>query len=401
MTDGTLQEVPGFRTSGVHAGLKSSDRDVALIVCDRPASAAAVTTTNRVQAAPLTVTRDHLSDGRARAIVVNSAVANACTGPRGLEDAYAMAEVAADALDLAPQEVLVASTGIIGEPLPMETVEAGIADAADALETADPGDAAEAIMTTDTLPKQVLVEVATSQGPVRIGGLAKGSGMIHPDMATMLAFLGTDADLPPDLLEQELGDAVDETFNMITVDGDTSTNDMVAALASGASGVRIQPGSDDLEAFRAGLEEACAELAKLICRDGEGAGTLLEVRVEGAAGDDDARRAAKAVAGSSLVKTAVFGADPNWGRILAALGYSGADLDPDAVDVTVANHVGEVRLVEAGRAVPDADGALAGEILAQDEVVVHADLGAGSADATAWGCDLSKEYVEINSAYRT
>lgn len=399
--DGSLGDVPGFGTSGVHAGLKYRDRDVALVVCDRSATAAAVYTTNRVQAAPIQVCRDHLSDGRARAIVVNSAVANACTGPRGLDDAYAMAEATADQLGIAPEEVLVASTGVIGEPLPIDKVRAGIREAAKVLDIAGPGDAAEAIMTTDTLPKQVLVEVPTSQGPVRIGGLAKGSGMIHPDMATMLAFLGTDAAVPPDLLRAELGRAVDATFNMITVDGDTSTNDMVAALAGGASDVRIEPGTSDLEAFRAGLRRAASRLAQMICRDGEGARTLLEVQIQGATDRADARRAARAVAASSLVKTAVFGADPNWGRILAAVGYSGADFEPDRVDIALANHLGEAPLVRGGTAVDDLDEDLATEILAQDEVVLQADLGAGEAEATAWGCDLSHDYVEINSAYRT
>lgn len=398
-----LLDVAGFRASGVHAGIKKTRRDVALIVSDRPCAAAAVYTQNKVQAAPIAVTKHHLADGTARAVVINSGVANACTGQEGMTDATEMARMAGAALGVDADDVVVASTGVIGKRLPMAKLASGIQDAAQALDGAGPLDAAEAIMTTDTVPKQVLVEVRTPDGPVRIGGIAKGSGMIHPNMATMLAFLATDADVAPADLQALLTAATDETFNMITVDGDTSTNDMVVALANGASGVRLAPGTPGWDAFAQGLTTACRDLAVKIARDGEGARTLIEVRVTGAATEGDARAAARAVAGSNLVKAAVFGRDPNWGRIVAALGRSGADLDPARVAVTLANHVGQVRIVADGAGAAEVDARMLAEVLDQDALLVHCDLGLDGtgAEATAWGCDLSHDYVRINSAYRT
>lgn len=391
--------VPGYQSAGVHAGLKTEDPDVAILHSQRPANAAAVYTTNQVQAAPLQVTREHLEDGTAQAVAANSAVANACTGEAGLEDAHAMAHAAADALDLPPDHVLVASTGVIGEPLPFGQVQAGLRDAAAKLD--EPGSLApEALQTTDTVRKTTLVPFQADGETYHVGGVAKGSGMIHPDMATMLAFLATDAPVAPDPLQEALGVAVDETFNMITVDGDTSTNDMVVAFANGP-GAPIEPGTPAWDAFQEALTEACRDLATDVARDGEGATTLLEVHVDGAADADDAREAARAVASSNLVKAALFGEDPNWGRVLAALGASDATVDPDAVHVALRDGAEPAPLVAGGAQHPQADLQELQDVLASDTVSVEIDLGGGPASATAWGCDLTFDYVEVNAHYRT
>lgn len=400
---GGIADVPGMKAVGVHAGIKHRRRDLALLVSEAPASAAAVYTRNRVQAAPILVTRANLARtrGRARAVIVNSGCANACTGPRGLRDARRMAELAARAVACRPEEVLVASTGVIGHPLPMAKIERGARLLARALKGPSIG-AAEAIMTTDTVEKQCLVEFRVQGRACRIGGIAKGSGMIHPDMATMLAFLATDAAVEPGALRRALRRAVADTFNMITVDGDTSTNDMVSVLANGVAGnAALREGVAGWPQFLAALRAACEALAKEIARDGEGAERLIEVRVEGARSGADARRAALAVAGSSLVKAAMFGRDANWGRILAALGRSGARLDPERLDLILANSVGRVEVFRRGRPVAVRDGGLLGRILASGEVTIHAKLHQGAASARAWGCDLTFDYVRINAHYRT
>ncbi|HBT46717.1 MAG TPA: ornithine acetyltransferase [Peptococcaceae bacterium] len=389
----------GFRAAGVHAGLKKTKKDLALIVSDNPAAAAAVYTTNRVQAAPLVVTREHLAGGYARAVVVNSGNANACTGEQGLRDARFMAEITAREVGCRPGEVVVASTGVIGVPLPMDKVAAGIRQAARELSGAGSREAAEAIMTTDRRIKEIAVRFNLGGREATIGGIAKGSGMIHPQMATMLAFLTTDAEIAPDELKKALVAAVDATFNMVTVDGDTSTNDMVVILANGQAGVGPKE-ERERALFAAALEYVCRYLARLIARDGEGATRLIEVEVHGARTREDARTIARAIARSNLVKSAVHGADANWGRILCAAGYSGADLDPDKVDIFIQSPAGLEQLAAGGRPLPFSE-EKAREILSAEEVKILVHLNQGRAAAEAYGCDLTCEYVTINASYRT
>lgn len=387
----------GFTAAGVVAGVKYDRKDVALVYSEREASAAGVFTTNIVKAAPVLLTMQHIKGGKARAVVVNSGNANACVGPRGMEDARAMAAETAGLLSLPPEQVLVASTGVIGQPLPMDRVLPGIRRAAAQLSREGGGDAALAIMTTDTVVKEAAVTVSLGGVNVTIGGMAKGSGMIHPNMATMLCFVTTDAAIEPAWLQKALAAAVERTFNMITVDGDTSTNDMVLVLANGAAGNPIIE-SDDLDyaAFAGALEALCRKLAVAIAADGEGATRLLEVRVLGAATQRDARLVARAVAASSLVKAAVFGKDANWGRVICAAGYSGASFDPDKVDI----YVGDVKVAEKGGGLPFSEEE-ATKVLSGDRVVFTIDLHDGDSSATAWGCDLSYDYVRINGSYRT
>ncbi len=386
----------GFRAAGVPAGIKpSGDPDVALLVSDAPATAAGVFTTNQVVAAPVLVSREHLRGGRARAIVVNAGNANACTGDQGIADARRMAAVAAGTLDLSPEEVLVASTGVIGQRLPMDRVEAGIRAAA--LELSDEAaPAARAIMTTDTRPKEVAVEVRLNGSRVRIGGIAKGVGMIGPRMATLLAFLTTDAAVTPDILQATLNAAVERSFNCITVDGDMSTNDSVLLLANGRSGVPLGPGTAALAGFEEALLHVCTRLAKELARDGEGATKLVEIEVSGARTPSEARVVAMTIGNSLLVKTALFGNDPNWGRILAAAGRSGIDIDPARVRLEVAGF----RLMAEGNPLPF-DREAASHALAAAEVRVCLHLGQGRASATVWTCDLSYDYVRINAEYTT
>lgn len=390
----------GFVAAGVRADIKGNGgdkKDVALLASRVPCTAAGVYTTNLVKAAPVALTRERTETGRLQAVVINSGNANACTGERGLKDAAEMARLAAEALDIRPELVGVASTGVIGVPLPMDRVAAGIAAAAAALSEAGGDDAALAIMTTDTYPKQTAVRLRLGGADVTIGAMAKGSGMIHPNMATMLGFVTTDADVDAAALRAALKEATEASFNMITVDGDTSTNDMVLVLANGLAGnPRVTPGTDLYRAFAEALTAVLTHLAKEIARDGEGATKLIEVRVRGARSTADARMAARAVCGSSLVKAAVFGEDANWGRVLAALGYSGAQFDPGKVDLWL----GDVQMMRAGEPL-SFDEAAAARVLSGKEVVLTADLHAGEAEATAWGCDLTYDYVKINGSYRT
>lgn len=394
---GGITAPKGFVAAGVHAGIKRQKKDIALVFSERPCSAAATFTTNRVKAAPLLVTKEHVQAGSVRAIVVNSGNANACTGEQGLADARRMAAICAEKLGIRPEEVVVASTGVIGVFLPMEKIEAGIAQAAAALSVSGAHDAALGIMTTDTRPKEVAVVCECDGVQFRIGAMAKGSGMIHPNMATMLAFITTDAAVEREFLQERLKAAVDVSFNMITVDGDTSTNDMAVVLANGAApGAAIKPGTPIAEVFSEALTRVCIELAKMIAADGEGATKLIEVRVKGAKSAHDARLAVKAVAGSSLVKTAVYGEDANWGRILCAVGYSGADFDPETTTV----YLGNVKVFEHGMGVPF-DEHEAKSVLAAEEVAILIDLGEGEGEATGWTCDLTYDYVKINASYRT
>ena len=397
--DGGITAVSGIRAAGVHAGIKAPDvKDVALIVTDVPATVAGVFTKNSVTAAPVLVCREHLSDGLAQAVIVNSGNANACTGEVGMANAQRMAAATAEQLGIAANLVLVSSTGVIGQQLPMDKIESGIQIAANALSTEGGADAAEAIMTTDTHPKSVAVEVEVGDVSVRIGGIAKGSGMIAPNMATMLSYLTTDARISAEVLQTALNRVVDDTYNLLTVDTDRSTNDTVLILATGhADNTEIVTASgEDYEAFCDGLLFVCTELVKMLARDGEGATKLVEVVVKHAKNRDDAESAARAVAESPLVKTAVFANDANWGRIMMAIGKSGAEFDPYQVDVWLADY----RLVKGGMdAGYDEDEATA--LFGQDPVRITIDLAAGDAEITMWTCDYSYDYIRINADYRT
>ncbi len=397
--DGGITAVSGIRASGIHAGIKAADaKDVALIVTDTPATAAGVFTKNSVTAAPVLVCRDHLSDGRAQAVIVNSGNANACTGEVGMANARRMAAATAEQLSIDANLVLVSSTGVIGQQLPMDKIESGIQAAASALSTEGGTDAAEGIMTTDTHPKSVAVEVEVDGVPVRIGGIAKGSGMIAPNMATMLSYLTTDARINAETLQTALNRVVGDTYNLLTVDTDRSTNDTVLILATGAADNAdiVTADGEDYEAFYEGLQFVCTELVKMLARDGEGATKLVEVVVKHAKNRNDAESAARAVAESPLVKTAVFANDANWGRIMMAIGKSGAEFDPYQVDVYLADY----RLVKNGMdAGYDEDKATA--LFAQDPVRITIDLRAGDTEITMWTCDYSYDYIRINADYRT
>ncbi|MGG4094766.1 bifunctional glutamate N-acetyltransferase/amino-acid acetyltransferase ArgJ [Paenibacillus lautus] len=397
---GSIVTPQGFKAAGLHCGLKKTDRnDLGVIVCDVPAVAAAVYTTNLFQAAPLKVTRESLQDGKLRAIVVNSGNANACTGKQGEEDAYSMRASTAEQFGLEENDVAVASTGVIGELLKMDRVSSGITGLPARLSGGSEGaeSFSQAILTTDLVKKEACVTVQINGTKVTIAGTAKGSGMIHPNMATMLGFMTTDAVIGQEALQLLLRQTTNLTFNMITVDGDTSTNDMLVAMASGLAGHKaLSPEHPDWDAFAAGFHYVCQQLAKAIARDGEGASRLIEVRVNGAESDDDAQALAKTIIGSSLVKSAVFGADANWGRIIAAVGRAGRPVNPETVDIAI----GPISVLEQSRPVAfDEDAALV--YLQGDTVDIDVKLHIGNGSATAWGCDLTYDYVRINAAYRT
>ena len=394
---GGVTAVPGFLACGIYAGIKKDKLDLAMLYHPQLCSAAGVFTTNLVKAAPLTVTMDRLTGGYAHGIVVNSGNANACNGSQGLADAKAMAAAAAEAVGVKEEYMLVTSTGVIGQLMPMDKVIPGVVKAAGALSPEGGADASQAIMTTDLVPKEKAVQVDISGQLVTIGGMAKGSGMIHPNMATMLGFITTDAVIDPQTLRLCLKDAVDASFNMITVDGDTSTNDMVVVLASGtANNQPVKPGTGEYNDLLAGLTQVCAGLAQDVARDGEGATTLLEVVVKNGPTVEDARMAARAVAGSNLFKSAVFGRDANWGRILCAVGYSGAQFNPELVDI----YIGDEQVAKDGGGIKFSE-ERATEILSKEKVTVTVDLKTGDSSATAWGCDLTYDYVRINGSYRT
>ncbi len=391
---------PGFRAGAAACGLKASGAlDVALVAADRPATAAGVFTTSRVPAAPVLHDRTVLARGGTglRGVVANAGCANACTGAEGLADARTMAALAADALGCAPEEMLVLSTGVIGARLDMGRLGTGVRAAAARL-GADAEAAARAVMTTDTRPKVAASEAALGGGRVAIRGFAKGSGMIHPNMATMLAVLTTDAAVSPARLDRALRAAADASFNRISVDGDMSTNDTVLALASGASGLEVDDGG--LPAFTAALAAACVSLARQIARDGEGATRLVEIAVTGAPDAAQAHAVADAIARSSLVRAAIHGGDPNWGRILAAAGASGVALDPGRLALSFGPSDRGLRVVSEGRRAPHEERDAAA-LLRMDPVQVTLDLGLGDAHDTVWTCDLSAEYVAINAHYTT
>jgi glutamate N-acetyltransferase/amino-acid N-acetyltransferase len=397
--EGGVTAAAGFRSSAVHAGIKKSPTalDLAVIAADRSVPAAGIFTTNLAQAAPVLVSRQHLEQthGYATAVVVNAGCANACTGATGLADADAMAAQTAAALHCAPEQVLVASTGVIGVALPMARVTAGIATAAAGLSRGKGSETARAIMTTDPFPKECAVRVQTARGAFIVGGTAKGSGMIEPNMATMLGFLTTDARVSPALLHRALVASARDTFNAITVDGECSTNDCLFALASGESQVEID--EETYPALLSGMLDVARELAIGIVRGGEGATKLITIHVRGAVDEDDARRVARTIANSPLVKTAVHGADPNWGRIVAAAGRSGGRFEIARTSV----RVGDVLLFENGLPHDEA-AAEAAQHLEGKEVRIDVDLGtAGNGSTTIWTCDLTAEYVRINGEYRT
>jgi len=396
--EGGITAPRGFRAAGVACGIKASgDLDLSLLVSDAMASAAGVFTTNLAKAAPVLLSRDHLaqSGGRGRAVVINSGCANACTGADGRDHARVMAEKTAAAVGCDPSAVLVASTGVIGVRLPIEKVQRGIADAAAHLSPAGGAAAARAIMTTDPFPKEAAIEASAGGRTFRIGGMAKGSGMIEPLMATMLGVVTTDAAVPPALLQRALKAAADDTFNAITVDGECSTNDCVFVLANGASGVELT--ERDWPLLVASLTAACEPLAIGIVRGGEGATKLITVRVTGAASDSDARRTARAIANSPLVKTAVHGGDPNWGRLIAVAGRSGSAFTLENAVV----RIGPVTLFADGTPYDDR-APQAADYLQGREIDLEVDLGTGGQGASRmWTCDLSAEYVRINADYRT
>jgi len=396
--EGGVTAAAGFLAGTACAAIKKAGkRDIAIIYSSVPASAAGVFTLNRVKAAPVLISMEKLAAGYARAVVVNSGNANACNGEQGMDDALAMAAEAAGALGIPEDQVLVASTGVIGKKMPMEKVLPGVRTAAGQVSPDGGPLAAQAIMTTDTYPKEAAVQLELGGKRVTVGGTAKGSGMIHPNMATLLCFITTDASVSPACLKRALKHAAGLSFNMITVDGDSSTNDMAVVMANGMAGNKeIGEEGRDYIYFREALTIVCTSLAKAIARDGEGATKMIEVKVLGAATDNDARLAARAVAGSSLVKAAVFGNDANWGRVICAAGYSGAGFDPEKVDILL----GDVQVARDGGSLEFSE-EQALEVLKKSTVTITLDFKSGGCSATAWGCDLSYDYVKINADYRT
>ncbi|MGB2870252.1 bifunctional glutamate N-acetyltransferase/amino-acid acetyltransferase ArgJ [Psychrobacillus psychrotolerans] len=388
----------GFQATGIHCGLKHKKKDLALLVSDVPASVAGVFTTNAIKAAPLLITKDVVYEtGKMQAIIVNAGNANACTGKQGMADAYMMQQLTADKLGIDSSLIGVASTGVIGELMKMEPVTTGIQnlDPVDDLEGAI--DFSLAIMTTDTVTKNTTYSTTIDGKEVIIAGTAKGSGMIEPNMATMLGFITTDANIASNHLQDALKAITDVTFNAITVDGDTSTNDMVIVMANGmAQNNTLTPEHPDWENFLQTLHTVSQDLAKMIAKDGEGATKLIEVEVKGAITDLEARKIAKTVVGSPLVKTAIFGNDANWGRIIAAVGYSGATIDPNAITILL----GTTKVVENGEPVPFSEDDLI-IYLKQPEVKIFVDIHQGNGQGTAWGCDLTYDYVQINATYRS
>ncbi len=392
----------GFTANGIHCGIRhnKTKKDLALIYSQVPATAAAVYTTNLVKGAPLTVTRRHLENGMAQAVICNSGNANTCNAD-GIEIAEKMSKMTADALGINPRDIVVASTGVIGQPLPLEPIAAGIPSLAAGLSINGSDAAAEGIMTTDTVKKEIAVEFEIGGKTCRIGGIAKGSGMIHPNMATMLVFITSDVAITPAMLGQALSHDITNTFNMLSVDGDTSTNDMVTVLANGlAENSVIDCEGDDFATFCQALNSVTVYLCRTIAGDGEGATKLLECKVTGAANEATAKTVAKSVICSSLLKAAMFGADANWGRVLCAIGYSGADVDVNKVGVCFRSNKGTIEVCRNGAGVEFSE-EKAKEILLEKEIEILVTLDSGTSCATAWGCDLTYDYVKINGDYRT
>lgn len=401
-TDGGVTAPKGFTANGIHCGIRKSKdkKDLALIFCEKECDTAAVYTQNLVCGAPITVTKNNISDGKARAVVCNSGIANTCNAD-GIEKAEGMCEITANALGISKSDIIVASTGVIGQPLDLEPVKNGINELVSGLNKNGSDSAANAIMTTDTVKKEFACEFTLGGKPCHIGAISKGSGMIHPNMATMLAFITTDANISSEMLKNSLLEVVADSFNMLSVDGDTSTNDTVAILASGlCENERITKKNDDYRTFTLALSSICEKLVKLMAKDGEGATKLVECVVTGASDVKTAKTCAKAVICSSLVKAAMFGSDANWGRILCALGYSGVDIDVHRVDVKFSSDGGEIEVCKDGSGI-DFSEELAKKVLSCDEVYILVDLKSGASCATAYGCDLTYDYVKINGDYRT
>ncbi len=402
LIEGGVCAAKGFLANGIHCGIRKNrtKRDLSLIFSEVPASAAAVYTTNLVKGAPLLVTKAHLADGKAQAVICNSGNANTCNA-NGIEIAEQMSDLVANAMNIDAKNVVVASTGVIGQPLNLEPIAAGIPALVEGLSTEGGAYAAQGIMTTDTVMKEIAVEFLLDGKTCHLGGIAKGSGMIHPNMATMLVFLTSDVAISAQMLQKALSGDVANTFNMISIDGDTSTNDMVTVLANGKAGNReIVCEGEDFSTFMKALNTVTVHLCRMIAGDGEGATKLLECHVSGAADDVTAKTVAKSVICSSLLKAAMFGADANWGRVLCAIGYSGAAVDVNKVGVSFASAAGEIEVCRNGAGV-DFSEEKAKEILLEKEISINVTLGMGDVAATAWGCDLTYDYVKINGDYRT
>ena len=402
--DGGICAPQGFSANGIHCGIRKnrSKRDIALILSDAPAAAAATYTTNLVKGAPLTVTKENIKDGYARAVICNSGNANTCNAD-GIEIANKMCALIADEIGIDAKDVIVASTGVIGQPLDIEPIKNGIPSLASGLGTSSEHSdyASEAILTTDLIKKEIAISFTLGGKECRIAGIAKGSGMIHPNMATMLVFITTDVAISPAMLQKALSTDIKNTFNMISVDGDTSTNDMVSVMANGLAGnAVIETEGEDFELFAKALNSVTVHLCKMIAGDGEGATKMLECSVHGAKDEKCAKTVAKSVICSSLLKAAMFGADANWGRVLCAIGYSGADVDVNKIDVSFSSKEGSITVCKNGAGV-DFSEEIAKKILLEKEINIIIELNDGKEAATAWGCDLTYDYVKINGDYRT
>ena len=402
MIEGGVTAAQGFVAGGIHCGVRKnkSKPDLAMIYSEKPCAAAAVYTQNLVKGAPILVTQKNIADGAAKAVICNSGNANTCNAD-GEEKAQAMCDLTAQALGIAPQDVVVASTGVIGQVLPIEPIQAGIPELVKALSADGSHAAATAIMTTDTIAKEAAAEVEIGGKTVKVGGISKGSGMIHPNMATMLCFVTTDCAISPAMLDKANHQVTEKTFNMISVDGDTSTNDTFAILANGAAGnPEITAPGPDYDAFAQALEAVCRQLSKLMAGDGEGATKLLICRVDGAMDLAMARTVSKSVICSTLFKAAMFGADANWGRVLCAIGYSGAAVDVNKIDVSFRSAKGQVDVCQNGAGIPFSE-EKASQVLSEHEIEILVYLHLGEASAEAYGCDLTYDYVKINGDYRT
>ena len=400
--EGSVTAPKGFTAAGIHCGIRKNKtkRDLALIFCEKKCTAAAVYTTNLVKSSPITVTKKNLEDGYAQAVIVNSGNANTCNAD-GMEKAELMCSLAAEKLGISPEDIIVGSTGVIGQILPIEPIRDGMEQLVSELSVDGATNAAEAIMTTDTISKEVAVETVIAGKTVRVGGISKGSGMIHPNMATMLCFVTTDVAVSADMIRKAVKSAADKTFNMISIDGDTSTNDTLSVMASGLAGnPEITEENEDYEIFLEALTAVCRGLARMMAKDGEGATKLLTCKVSGAKTEKDAKGVAKSVICSSLLKAAMFGADANWGRVLCAIGYSGCDVDVNKVDVAFASEAGRIDVCKNGAGI-DFSEEIAKSILIKDEIDIIVDLNDGEGTAEAYGCDLTYEYVKINGDYRT
>ncbi len=400
--EGSVTAAKGFKASGVHCGIRKnkSKRDLALIYCEKKCTAAAVYTTNLVQSSPITVTKKNLADGYAQAVICNSGNANTCNAD-GMEKAEMMCKLTADKLGISAEDVIVGSTGVIGQILPIEPIADGMEQLVSELSVDGSTNAAEAIMTTDTISKEYAVETVIDGKTVRVGGISKGSGMIHPNMATMLCFVTTDAAISPEMIKKAVKTAADKTFNMISIDGDTSTNDTLSVMASGLAGnTVITEENDDYYTFLEALTAVCRGLSVMMAKDGEGATKLLICKVSGAKTENDAKLVSKSVICSSLLKAAMFGSDANWGRVLCAIGYSGADVDVNKVDVSFASKAGKIDVCRNGAGI-DFSEEFAKTVLTEDEIDIIVELNDGNGTSEAYGCDLTYEYVKINGDYRT